>query len=137
MRPRVTGNYDPAWTRANLAALIVLCAAAGLALAWRAAAGRAETGQTVPVHPDRVAQAAERVDPNAASVASLRRLPGIGPQKAQAVVAERENGPFSGADDLQRVRGIGPKTVEKLRPFLVGERRDSGADPDDDLDDEP
>ena len=56
------------------------------------------------------------VDVNRADESELDQLPGIGPVLAGRIVAEREtNGPFSGYLDLQRVRGIGPKTAEGLR----------------------
>jgi len=43
-------------------------------------------------------------------------LPGVGPATASQIIREREaNGPFSSIDDLTRVSGIGPGTVEKLR----------------------
>lgn len=61
----------------------------------------------------------ETVDPNRAGEVELDRLPGIGEVTARAVVESREReGPFVSADDLTRVRGIGPATVEKIRPLL-------------------
>ncbi|RMH25266.1 MAG: ComEA family DNA-binding protein [Planctomycetota bacterium] len=58
-----------------------------------------------------------RVDLNAASAAELDLLPHIGPALAARIVEDRAaNGPYSSVDDLQRVSGIGPKTVERLRP---------------------
>ena len=52
---------------------------------------------------------------NTADAATLDQLPGVGPSKASAIVAFREaNGPFAACSDLQRVAGIGPKTVEKI-----------------------
>lgn len=60
------------------------------------------------------------IDPNAAGRAEWDRLPGIGPVTAIAIVEHRErHGPFRGPDDLLEVRGIGPGTLEKLRPFLA------------------
>jgi competence ComEA-like helix-hairpin-helix protein len=53
-----------------------------------------------------------------ASVEDLERLPGIGPQRAQAIVAERERRPFDTLAELGRVRGIGPATVRSLTPLL-------------------
>ena len=50
---------------------------------------------------------------------ALRRLPGIGEKKAQAIVDERTaNGPFAAAEDLLRVPGIGEKTLENLRDYV-------------------
>jgi competence protein ComEA len=47
------------------------------------------------------------------------RIPGVGPVTAQNIVAARAERPFSSVADLDRVKGIGPKTLEKLRPFVV------------------
>jgi competence protein ComEA len=59
------------------------------------------------------------LDVDRASAEELIRLPGIGPALASRIVAERaENGPFGGPDGLLRVRGIGPKTLEKIRGYL-------------------
>ncbi|HPI33061.1 MAG TPA: helix-hairpin-helix domain-containing protein, partial [candidate division Zixibacteria bacterium] len=49
---------------------------------------------------------------------SLELLPGIGPTKAAAMIAARDTLPFAGPDDLLRVDGIGPKTLQKVRPFI-------------------
>lgn len=58
------------------------------------------------------AQSAGGVNINAADAAALQTLPGIGPSKAQAIVADRTaNGPFADCGDLQRVRGVGPATI--------------------------
>ena len=58
---------------------------------------------------------AGKVDINSASAAELAGLPGIGASKAAAIIAEREKKPFASVDDLERVRGIGERTVEDLR----------------------
>ncbi len=70
---------------------------------------------------------AEPLDLNTATAADLRKLPGIGPKLSQAIVDEREKGAFKSVDDLHgRVKGIGGKTLERLRPYLrvgpAGER---------------
>jgi len=60
------------------------------------------------------------IDLNAAAVHELMAVPGIGPSVAGAIVTERaDNGPFASVDDLVRVSGIGPATVDKLRPFVT------------------
>ncbi len=58
---------------------------------------------------------AGKINVNSASVEELTSLPGIGPSKAAAIVAEREKKPFASVADLERVRGIGVKTVEDLQ----------------------
>lgn len=59
------------------------------------------------------------IDVNSADVQALQAVPGIGPSRAAAIVREREaHGPFASVDDLTRVKGIGPKTVEALKPFV-------------------
>jgi len=64
--------------------------------------------------------AGERLDPNFADETELRRLPGIGPAKAAAIVRDRrENGPFGTLEDLERVAGLGEKTVSRLAPHLA------------------
>lgn len=56
------------------------------------------------------------VDINTASESQLESLPGIGPGKAKAIIAERKaNGPFKSVDDLGRVKGIADKTIAELR----------------------
>ena len=57
-----------------------------------------------------------KVNPNTASSATLDRLPGVGPSTARKIIEAR---PFTSVDDLLRVRGIGPATLEKMRPFLT------------------
>lgn len=67
-----------------------------------------------------------RINPNDASVANLMRLPGVGISRARAIVAYREsfsrqepNSPaFQNCADLQKVKGIGPKTVQNISGFL-------------------
>lgn len=61
----------------------------------------------------------ERIDPNVAVELDLDRLPGVGPSTAAAIVAARDTGiVFRRPDDLLAVRGIGPSTLSKIRPWL-------------------
>ncbi|TVR03210.1 MAG: hypothetical protein EA398_05495 [Deltaproteobacteria bacterium] len=60
------------------------------------------------------------VNVNLASLDELVALPRIGPTRAQAIITEREqNGPFESADDIERVSGIGPATVEGIRQWIT------------------
>ena len=60
------------------------------------------------------------VDVNEADWAELAQLPGVGETIAKRIVESRQaQGPFLDHSDLQRVRGIGPRTVESLRDYLV------------------
>lgn len=68
------------------------------------------------------------LDPDRASAADWERLPGIGPALAARIVADRAaRGPFGGPEGLSRVKGIGPKTIERLRPFFRSAPADSGS----------
>ncbi len=60
-----------------------------------------------------------RLDPNVAEPALLEILPGLGPAKVQAIVAERQKAPFRSLEEFQqRVKGIGPASSARLRPYL-------------------
>ena len=60
-----------------------------------------------------------RIDLNAASQAELETLPGVGPARAQAIIAEREARPFRVPGDLRRVPGIGEVTFQRLAPLVA------------------
>lgn len=59
------------------------------------------------------------VNLNTATDAELRNLPGIGPTKAQRIVAHRARQKFASIDQLMKVKGIGRKTFRKLKPHLA------------------
>ena len=57
---------------------------------------------------------------NIASEDDLRRLPGVGASKAKAIVALRAKlGKFKRPEDLLRIKGIGRRSLARLRPLVV------------------
>lgn len=59
------------------------------------------------------------IDINTATEEEFDLLPGIGPAKAQDIVADRtRNGPFEGIEDLARVDGISPRMVEQWKELI-------------------
>jgi len=61
-----------------------------------------------------------RVNINTAPGYELRLLPGIGPKAASAIIEYRQtHGQFARLEDLVEIKGIGPKTVERIRPYAM------------------
>lgn len=112
------------WTRGQagtaagvLLALVCLAGAAAMR-------GRMPAAQTSPMSHGS-ARFAASIDLNTAGPEELEALPGIGPALARRICEDREaNGLFRSVRDLDRVRGIGPATIERIAPFVrVGEPR--------------
>src|SRR5262249_41436208 len=60
-----------------------------------------------------------RIDLNQAGHAELLQLPGVGEKTAKRIEDQRQaQGGFKRVDDLAKVHGIGPATVQKLRPYV-------------------
>ena len=88
-----------------------------------AAAGAQDVALPAPrgVCPEESApNSGQPLDLNQASEAELQRLPGIGPARARAIVAFREeHAGFRSVAQLLRVKGFGRATLRRLRPMLV------------------
>ena len=118
--PTSTEKLDIRWTGPNVGALLALT------LVWSVVLAPA-AGRSMPraaAEGDSVDVAAELIDPNTATAASLRRLPMVGSAKAEAIVAYRHSrgtGPraFQRPEDLQKVPGIGPGIVDRARPYMT------------------
>lgn len=67
-----------------------------------------------------VAQAEKLVNINRATARELARIPSISSQIAKSVVAYRkQNGAFQRLDDLAKVKGIGPKVIERFKEYVT------------------
>ncbi|MEO8702787.1 MAG: helix-hairpin-helix domain-containing protein [Kofleriaceae bacterium] len=61
-----------------------------------------------------------KLDLNRATVQELEALPAIGPKHARSIMASRNarHGHFERLEDLLSIDGIGPKTIEAIRPLV-------------------
>lgn len=81
--------------------------------------GEPESALSEDFQPSAQAGFAFPININEASAAALEELPGIGPVMAQRIFEYRSaSGGFSSLDELLNVKGIGEKTLEKMRPLI-------------------
>lgn len=77
-------------------------------------------GRAIPILPVSLASSRRTwsLDPNGEGILpGLKQIDGIGDVTADLIISEREEAPFDDWDDLERVKGIGPSTVEKVKEF--------------------
>ena len=99
--------------RAGMAAMLVV-----LAVEWVVIANRRPDPLLLERGKDYRAQF--QVEINNATWVEWLQLEGIGPTTAHRIVADRKlNGPFLSIDDVGRVAGIGPVTLDRIRPWLT------------------
>jgi len=61
-----------------------------------------------------------KININAATVEQLEMLPRIGTKTAQSIIEYRtQNGPFKKVEDLTNVKGIGVKTLDELKSYII------------------
>lgn len=69
------------------------------------------------------------IDVNTADASTLTQFNGVGPATAKKIIAYREaNGPFASCDDLTKVKGIGAKTLEKIKPECSAGEMEAGTE---------
>jgi competence ComEA-like helix-hairpin-helix protein len=99
--------------------LLRIIIAAGIAALTSATAAERPDKKTTQRPTERQTAAASKIDINTADLSALESLPGVGPQTARAIVAER---PFTSVNDLERVQGIGPQRMRELRDMVTASR---------------
>lgn len=79
----------------------------------------ADTAAVRSTEPATAAPSAENpINVNTASREALKALPGIGPALSKRIMTYRANQSFQRVDELERVSGIGPKTLSSLQPMV-------------------
>ena len=75
---------------------------------------------TQPLTQTQPGQPAVHVSLNQASLEQLQQIPGIGPELAARILYQRhQRGGFSRVEDLLEIKGIGPATLEQIRPYVT------------------
>ena len=121
------------WRQGDLAALLALLAVWAAVLCWQAMHRSADLAQTPAVEEKWVEAASERIDPNTASAASLRRLGQVGPVRAEAIVRYRQatsrpgRPAFVYLEDLQNVPRMDHNAVLRMESFVSLPRRGEAA----------
>ncbi len=114
----MTSRFASLRNRSFGAALLALCS---LPLAPVASLAHAESPKpaAATAQPAAVPAADGVININTATAQELDRLPGVGPSRAEAIVALRTKMKhFEHLEDVMRVKGIGRATFRKLRPLL-------------------
>jgi competence protein ComEA len=98
-------------------AALTLLALSSIGMYWLVQGGT--SGRLIEIDRAPRQTASFRIEINEADWPELSLLPGVGETLARRIVESRSaQGRFADLDDLRRVRGIGPKTLERIRPFL-------------------
>lgn len=67
----------------------------------------------------KLAETTKRVNINTAGLVELQNIPGVGEKKAQTIIDYRnKHGAFKKVQDLTKVKGIGTKSFQKMKPFI-------------------
>ena len=113
-------GWRPVLRRMDQAAVAALVALSlvGMGVYWVVQGG--PRGELIEIDRAEPLMARYLVDINKAEWPEFAELPDIGETMARRIVDSRQAaGAFGDHDDLRRVRGIGPRTLEKLKPYLL------------------
>ena len=113
-------TWRPVLRAADQAAVasLVLIALVLMVVYWIVQGGL--TGGLIEIDRAKPLVARFQVDINAATWPELSQVPEIGETLARRIVdARKSDGRFADHNDLLRVNGIGPRTLESMKPFLL------------------
>jgi competence protein ComEA len=119
-QPAKRNEWRPVLRRMDQAAVaaLVTLALVGMGVYWVVQGG--PRGELIELDRAEPLTARYLVDINKAEWPELAELPDIGETMARRIVESRQTaGAFRDHDDLRRVRGIGPRTLEKMKPYLL------------------
>jgi competence protein ComEA len=76
-------------------------------------------GEKANANNEKSAESTKRVNINTAGLVELQNIPGVGEKKAQTIIDYRnKHGAFKKVQDLTKVKGIGTKSFQKMKPFI-------------------
>ncbi|CAM4187826.1 ComEA family DNA-binding protein [Paenibacillus typhae] len=119
---KAKGSADPAGAGGNEGVAAAAVSSEAVNSGKAATAGSDSPGAEANAEAVKGSDAAAdgRVNVNTADAAALMDLPGIGEKKAQAIIDYRSSkGDFRSLADLGKVKGIGPKMLEKLEGQVI------------------
>jgi competence protein ComEA len=119
-RKSASQGWRPMLRRADQAAVagLVFLALVGMSAYWFVHGGH--RGELIEIERAEPLTARYLVDINKAEWPEFAELPALGETLARRIIESRANGGlFGDHDDLLRVNGIGPRTLERLKPYLL------------------
>jgi competence protein ComEA len=119
-KPPADQRWPPLLRRADQAAVAVLTLAGLIGMTVYTVVQSRQPGRWIEIDRAEPLEARFIVDLNTADWPELAQLPDIGETLARRIVEVRQTGgPFLDHADLRhRVQGIGPRTLERIKPYL-------------------
>jgi competence protein ComEA len=118
-----SGNLAPSGellSRLDQAAIAVILTVSLAAILWSLFSRGYHHGGLIDIEQAETIEIEFLVDINSADWPELTLLPNIGEVLAQRIIEYRQQqGPFTDHEQLQQVAGIGPRTLEAIRPYLA------------------